>query len=167
MEVFMRFRNSYILAAAAALVLIGSSAAFAMGGPGYAPRASSQYDSTISGSMASSDTTGVSGAMMQPTWSGYLVDKTSGIAMKSGDVDLTMAPQHLSREAEIANGGSGYGIGVLQGDTYKFFPFDDHGNQLASRLIQTSKRDSGLAIVVMGTMADGVVKVSRIVESNL
>ena len=86
--------------------------------------------------------------------------------LESGDVDLTTAPQDLTKAAEIANDGSGFGISILQGDTYKFFPFDDHGNQLASQLISATKRDMGLSVVVRGKIVDGILDVSSIVESE-
>jgi hypothetical protein len=133
-----------------------------MGTPGYSP-----IPDSINPAFSVSETTGVSGAMSAPIWSGYLVDKSSGLAMKNGDIDLTTSPQDLTKTAEIANGDSGFGISVLQGQSYKFYPFDDHGNALASQLIRSSTRDMGLAVVVRGAIVDGVVNVSSIMESNL
>ncbi|MGO8693606.1 MAG: hypothetical protein ACLQMF_08020 [Rectinemataceae bacterium] len=163
----MRFRFIYILAVAVAMLGFTSFAAFGMGGYGGGYGGNGHTPNDMQNTYMSNDTSGVSGAMPVPTWSGYLVDKTSGQAMKSGDVDLTTAPQDLTKAAEIANDGSGFGISILQGDTYKFFPFDDHGNQLASQLISATKRDMGLSVVVRGKIVDGILDVSSIVESNL
>jgi hypothetical protein len=152
----MAYRRSIILAAALLFGVV--SFTFGMGGWGPATKSSSSYG----------DTTGVSGAAMVSTWSGFLVDRTSGLAMKSGDVDVTTMPQDLTKTAEMANSGGGFGISILQEDnTYRFFPFDAQGNKLASQVLSMSKRDKGLSIVVRGNVVDGIVKVSSITESNI
>lgn len=164
MEAFRKLCRIYVLASLVVLMLGDAPAVFAMGGVGSAP--------WYGGSGRGSGTDELTGPIVSPgvmplsTWSGFLVDKISGQAKKNGDVDLTTSPQSLSRKVEIADSGLGFGISILQGGSYKFIPFDGHGNTLASQLIFASKQDSAPSIVVNGTIMEGILKVYSIVESN-
>ena len=164
MEAFRKLCRIYVLASLVVLMLGDAPAVFAMGGAGSAP--------WYGGSGRGSGTDELTGPIVSPgvmplsTWSGFLVDKISGQAKKNGDVDLTTSPQSLSRKVEIADSGLGFGISILQGGSYKFIPFDGHGNTLASQLIFASKQDSAPSIVVNGTIMEGILKVYSIVESN-
>jgi len=156
----MQFRRMVAIGLAALLLFSGSAAVFGWGATHRDP------DDAV-GITLYGETTGVSGAASTHMWSGYLVDKTSGTSMKSGDIDLTMSPQELTRESEIANGGGGFGISVMQGSSYAFVPFDQKGNQIASQLVLSSTRDKGLSIIVSGKIVNDVLMVSSIKESNL
>ncbi len=156
----MQIRRLVAIGLAALLLFGGSAAVFGWGATHRDP------DDAV-GITLYGETTGVSGAAPTHVWSGYLVDKASGSAMKSGDIDLTMSPQELTRESEISNGGSGFGISVMQGSSYSFVPFDQKGNQIASQLVLSSTRDKGLSIIVSGKIVNDVLMVSSIKESNL
>jgi hypothetical protein len=60
---------------------------------------------------------------------------------------------------------SGYGIAVKQKDgKYKFYKFDEKGNDLSKNLINSTKKIKNLPIIVRGYISGGGVNVVSIKE---
>lgn len=61
---------------------------------------------------------------------------------------------------------SGYGLDILQDDgSYKFYMFDEKGQQLAWEYLNKTTRMSGLYVTVTGVYENGVIKVKTLKES--
>ena len=61
---------------------------------------------------------------------------------------------------------SGYGLDIEQPDgTWKFYMFDEAGQQQTWDYINTTQRPDGLYVTVTGTLENGTIKVISIKES--
>lgn len=61
---------------------------------------------------------------------------------------------------------SGYGLDIQQADgSWKFFMFDEAGQQLTWDYLNTTERQDGLFVTVTGVLDNEVIKVSSIKES--
>jgi hypothetical protein len=101
------------------------------------------------------------------SFAGYLTDKACGTAGTAPDgSDVVKAPWEHTVACQVTCAGSGYGIMIKDGNAYKFTPFDTKGNELAAQILKTTKKTKGPMIVASGSMLNGVLEVSSLVESN-
>ncbi len=59
---------------------------------------------------------------------------------------------------------SGYGINVEEGDSWKFYPFDENGNNLSWAYLNKTTRLYGLWVDVKGELKNGKIYVSELKE---
>lgn len=111
------------------------------------------------------DTGSSSGA--EVTLSGNVMDIACGSVGKGMDgSEITTSPQDHSKKCLVACEPSGYGIMYKEGSSefYSFVPFDDAGTEKAIALIEKSTKEKDIRIEVTGTLVDGRLQVSTLVE---
>lgn len=94
----------------------------------------------------------------ETTFNGYIIDKHC-FGMKDASEETKMC---LTMESCKA---SGYGVAVKQADgKYKFYKFDDKGQQLATDVLGKTTKEKGISVAVKGTEDGESIKVSTITE---
>lgn len=100
---------------------------------------------------------------------GYLSDVKCAAKGTAGDgANLQTNPEKHTAACMKMPGcaASGYGILVKaeKGGNYVFHKFDEKGNEIAKKLLNTTKRADNMHIKVTGVMSKDVIKVETIVE---
>jgi len=97
------------------------------------------------------------------TYSGVLMDVACGSKTpKNGDMTARAKGHTRSCALMESCAKSGYGI-VADG---KFYKFDDAGNAKAKSLLDASKKDKDIEVVVTGTMEGDKITVTDIKEAS-
>ncbi|MDZ4836358.1 MAG: hypothetical protein SGJ27_21500 [Candidatus Melainabacteria bacterium] len=100
-------------------------------------------------------------AVDETTWQGYIVDRQCADSVRQDSDPEPFVKHHTKDCALMANCKSrGYSIY----SNCKWFDLDKHGDQLAIRLLQASKRTSGFYVEIRGTSKGSVLKVKKIKE---
>lgn len=95
-------------------------------------------------------------------WRGYLVDRLCADDAKTADKAKKLCETH-TKECALDPNCVNSGYTVYSGS--KFYIFDDKGNKLAKKLIESSKReDGGMPVEVKGALSGNTIAVSAIKE---
>ncbi len=99
---------------------------------------------------------------MPQEYEGYLITAHS--------LNMHVDPGKIARECILLSecAASGYGISVKQADgTYKFYPFDGKGQELAKDILAKTPKIAGIQIVASGTLEGIILKVSTLSEKAI
>ena len=89
----------------------------------------------------------------ETSWSGYIVDKHCAAAdMATHGRGCVVSPKCLES-----------GLGLYSDG--KFTPFDEKSSAQAKAALEKSKKDKGAKFTVTGTVADGKIAATKIVEA--
>ena len=100
---------------------------------------------------------------------GYLSDVKCVVKGTAGDgANLQTNPEKHTVACMKMPGCAASGYGVLvkdeKGGKYVFHKFDENGNEIAEKLLNTTKRTDNMHIKVKGSMSTDEIKVETIVE---
>jgi hypothetical protein len=100
---------------------------------------------------------------------GYLSDVKCAVKGTAGDgANLQTNPEKHTVACMKMPGCAASGYGVLvkdeKGGKYVFHKFDAKGNEIAKKLLKTTKRTDNMNIMVKGVMGKDAIKVETIVE---
>ncbi len=108
-------------------------------------------------------------AASNQTFVGYLMDVACGAGGKGADGSNTFtSPWDHTKGCAVVCKGSGYGLMIKVGDTYKLFKFDKAGSDLAfKQILNKTSRDKDLVVSVDGVLNGDMITVRAIKEANL
>lgn len=94
-------------------------------------------------------------------WAGYLIDKQCAEAVRE-DPDPTAFVQRHNKDCALMPNCKKVGYSVYS--SRKWFDLDREGDALAIKLLQTSKRQNGFYVEIVGSRSGKVLKVKTIRE---
>ncbi len=111
------------------------------------------------------------------SWSGFqwsagaealvMAQEYEGYLTTTHSVNMHDDPEKITKECILMPecAASGYGISVKQVDgTYKFYPFDGKGQELAKDILAKTSKTAGIRIVASGRLEGVILKVSTLSE---
>lgn len=98
-------------------------------------------------------------------WRGYLIDRQCADSVKE-DSDPKAFIEHHTKDCVLMVNccAKGFAIYVTSKAEAKWFVLDKKGNELAAKLLKSSKRRSGFYVEVTGTQENKVLKTQTIKE---